>query len=106
MLLTFGQEHIKNEVAAKLDGKQCFIHQKPAVVQEIIQSESSNNRATRCSAYLLIQTVQKFGLENKYDNNWPVQEALKARLKYTSGWEKKKVERKVNAEIKQVRPIC
>jgi len=54
MLLTFGQEHIKNEVAAKLDGKQCFIHQKPAVMQEIIQSESSNNRATRCSAYLLI----------------------------------------------------
>jgi len=54
MLLTFGQEHIKNEVSAKLDGKQCFIHQKPAVVQEIIQSESSNNRVTRYSAYLLI----------------------------------------------------
>ena len=50
MLLTFGQEHIKNEVAAKLDSKQCFIHQKPAIVQEIIQLESSNNRATRCSA--------------------------------------------------------
>jgi len=43
MLLTFGQEHIKNEVSAKLDSKQCFIHQKPAVMQEIIQSESSNN---------------------------------------------------------------
>ena len=47
MLLTFSQEHIKNEVSAKLDSKQCFIHQKPAVVQEIIQSESSNNQATR-----------------------------------------------------------
>jgi hypothetical protein len=37
-----------------------------------------------------------------YANNWLIREALKVRLKYMSDWEKKRVERKVNAKLKEV----
>ncbi|KAF8801627.1 hypothetical protein BYT27DRAFT_7114533 [Phlegmacium glaucopus] len=79
------KKYIKTEVAAKLNIKKCFTNQTPAQVESIIQS-----------------TAQKFGIENVYVNNWPIREALKARLKYTSDWEKKKEDRKIQAELKEV----
>jgi len=42
---------------------------------------------------------------DKYVNNWLIREALKARLKYTTDWERKKEARKIAAELKQVQSI-
>jgi len=50
-LLILWQKYIKAQVAEKLDVKKCFSHQKPADLQEIIQSASSDNRAKIYSAY-------------------------------------------------------
>ncbi|KIM35110.1 hypothetical protein M413DRAFT_32736 [Hebeloma cylindrosporum] len=97
------ERHIKTEVADKLNVAMCFSRQKPADLDEIIQSGSSKQSIKhRYSTYLCVQTAQKFGIENTYKNNWPIREALKARLKYTADWEKKKVERRINAELKEV----
>ena len=52
-----------------------------------------------------VQTARKFKIKNKYANYWPIREALKARLKYTADWEKKKEARKIGAELKEVRSI-
>jgi len=54
MLLTLGQNYIKTEVADKLDVKKCFSQQKPADLQEIIQSGSSDIRIQRYPAYLCV----------------------------------------------------
>ncbi|KDR65034.1 hypothetical protein GALMADRAFT_217705 [Galerina marginata CBS 339.88] len=77
-------DHIKTEVADKLDAKKCFTHQKVSELDKIIQS-----------------TARKFDIENTYVNNWPIREALKSRLKYTSDLEKKKEVRKAQAELKE-----
>lgn len=50
----------------------------------------------------LIQTAKRFKIQDKYDNDWPIRDALKLRLKYTSDWEKKKDIRKMEAKLKQV----
>lgn len=41
-------------------------------------------------------------MQNKYSNDWPVRDALKMRLKYTADWEKKKEQRKLESDLKQV----
>ena len=38
--------------------------------------------------------MQKFNLINVYSKDWPIQNALKLRLKYMSNAEKKKITRK------------
>ncbi|KDR76617.1 hypothetical protein GALMADRAFT_139530 [Galerina marginata CBS 339.88] len=77
--------HIKSEVAEKLDIEKCFSRQKREDLEKIIQS-----------------TAQKFEIENIYSNNWPMREALKARLKYTADLAKKQGNRRVQTELKQV----
>jgi hypothetical protein len=37
-----------------------------------------------------------------YLNDWPIRDALKLRLKYTSDFERKKIQRKKEADLKQV----
>ena len=49
----------------------------------------------------LIQTTKKFEIQGRYHNDWPIRDALKLRLKYTSDWEKKKESRKIEANLKK-----
>ena len=49
--------------------------------------------------YFCVQTARKFKMIDKYVNNWLIREALKARLKYTTDWERKKEARKIAAEL-------
>jgi hypothetical protein len=46
--------------------------------------------------------AQKFDIKNVYSNDWPIRDALKLRLKYTSDFERKKIQRKTEANLKQV----
>jgi small-conductance mechanosensitive channel len=50
----------------------------------------------------MLQTAQKFNLVNVYSKDWPIRDALKLRLKYTSDTEKKKKIRKTEANFKKV----
>ncbi|KAF8878984.1 hypothetical protein CPB84DRAFT_1852221 [Gymnopilus junonius] len=57
-----------NELATeKLDVKKCFSKQKPEIVQNVIQI-----------------VMRKLKIFDVYVSDWPVHEALKLRLKYTS----------------------
>ena len=49
----------------------------------------------------LIQTTKKFEIQGRYHNDWPIRDALKLQLKYTSDWEKKKESRKIEANLKK-----
>jgi hypothetical protein len=44
---------------------------------------------------------KKFEIQGRYHNDWPIRDALKLRLKYTSDWEKKKESRKIEANLKK-----
>jgi len=50
----------------------------------------------------MLQTAQKFNIRNVYSKDWPIRDALKLRLKYTSDAEKKKITRKAEASFKKV----
>jgi hypothetical protein len=50
----------------------------------------------------MLQMVQKFDIRNVYSKDWPVQDALKLKLKYTSDAEKKKSTRKIEANFKKI----
>ena len=50
----------------------------------------------------MLQTMQKFNIRNMYSRDWPIRDALKLRLKYTSDAEKKKITRKIEANFKKV----
>jgi len=76
------QKYIINEIGKKLDIKTCYSKQK--------REEH------------IIQTAKWFKIQDKYNNDWPIRDALKLRLKYTSDWEKKKDNRKIEARLKQV----
>jgi len=51
---------------------------------------------------MISQTAQNFHIKNVYSKDWPIRDALKLRLKYTSDWEKKKVLRKTANNFKKV----
>jgi hypothetical protein len=50
----------------------------------------------------MLQTAQKFNIRNVYTKDWPIRDALKLRLKYTSDTEKKKKARAMEANFKKV----
>jgi hypothetical protein len=50
----------------------------------------------------MLQTTQKFNIKNMYSKDWPIRDALKLRLKYTSDHEKKKLTRKAEANFRKV----
>ena len=50
----------------------------------------------------MLQTTQKFNIRNMYLRDWPIRDALKLRLKYTSDAEKRKITRKIEANFKKV----
>ena len=41
-------------------------------------------------------------MQNKYSNDWPVHDVLKMRLKYTVDWEKKREQRQLGLDLKEV----
>jgi hypothetical protein len=49
----------------------------------------------------MLQTAQKFNIGKMYTKDWPIRDALKLRLKYTSDAEKKKKARQVEANLKK-----
>jgi hypothetical protein len=50
----------------------------------------------------MLQTTQKFNITDVYSNDWPIRDALKLRLKLTSDAEKKKINRKMEENLKKV----
>lgn len=48
------------------------------------------------------QTAKEFKIENAYEKDWPIREAYKLHLKYTSEYAKKKVVKKATTGIKKV----
>jgi hypothetical protein len=50
----------------------------------------------------MLQTTEKFNIKNMYSKDWPIRDALKLRLKYTSDHEKKKLTRKAEANFRKV----
>ena len=47
-----------------------------------------------------LQTTKKFAIQDIYMNDWPVREALKLRLKYTSEQARKQVNRRTEKKLK------
>jgi hypothetical protein len=54
----------------------------------------------RCFSYHN-DPAKRFEIQDRYYDDWPIRDALKLRLKYTSDWEKKKANRKIEANLKQ-----
>src|ERR1700678_2664719 len=48
-----------------------------------------------------LQTAKQFKIQNRYHEDWPICDALKLWLKYTLDWEKKKENRKIEANLKR-----
>ena len=55
----------------------------------------------RYFSYHIIQTAKRFKIQNRYYDDWPIRDALKLQLKYTTDWEKKKDNRKIEANLKK-----
>jgi hypothetical protein len=57
---------------------------------------------TRAITNLCLQTTEKFNISDIYANDWPIREALKLRLKYTSETARRQAQRKVHKNLKKV----
>ena len=55
----------------------------------------------RFFSYHIIQTAKRFKIQGRYCDDWPIRDALKLRLKYTSDWEKKKDSRRIEANLRR-----
>ena len=56
--------------------------------------------------HIALQTAKEFKIEDAYEKDWPIREAYKLHLKYTSEYAKKKVVRKATTGIKRVRTMA
>ena len=54
-----------------------------------------------CFSYRIIQTAKRFKIQDRYNDDWPIHDALKLRLKNTSDLEKKRSNRKIEAKLKE-----
>ena len=95
------QKYISDEVEKKLNIADCYTKQKREDLDKVIQSVRIRAMFFRCFSYNIVQTAKRFKIQDRYHEDWPIRDALKLRLKYTSDWEKKKENRKIEANLKR-----
>lgn len=100
--LTSGQKYLNDLVGKKLDVQKSFSSQKPEIVKDVIQIVSRLLRLLKKEVLKSCQVNRKFKIEGVYDKDWPVREALKLRLKYTSEAARKQHLRKTDKTLKKV----
>jgi hypothetical protein len=81
--LTPIQKYVNCLVVKQLDVQKCFSGQKSEAIKKTIRD-----------------IAHKFGIEDVYTNDWPIREALKLRLKYTSESARKQRVRRTEKALK------
>ncbi|KAF8178734.1 hypothetical protein BJ912DRAFT_929879 [Pholiota molesta] len=75
---------VNNKIQAKLDPTLCFSKQDATAIAEV-----------------MLSTAKEFKIDGLYEKNWPVRDAFKQHLKYSSEYAKKKKERRVTTGIRK-----
>ncbi|KAF9470814.1 hypothetical protein BDN70DRAFT_939410 [Pholiota conissans] len=83
--LHWGERYINEQVSKKLNPTMCYSKQDKDKLDEVVEA-----------------AARKLDIHRLYAKDWPIRDALKLQLKYTSDNEKKRALKKANNTLKRV----